>query len=209
MRSLIPWTANTRQGALAALLALGLASATLPAQAAPEVYKLDPRHTSIAFLTHHIGFSETVGQFLKAEGSFTYDIETNTLSKLDVTIDATSVFTNDEKRDKHVLGKDFLNAAVFPAITFTMTKAEAKGAMIGTVTGDLTILDVTKPMTLDVILNKAGDYPFAIGSKIPFVLGITAAATIKRSDFGMTYAVANGWVGDEIEIFISFEAVRQ
>ncbi len=196
------------------LIAAGLVLATMglatpSAQAAPEVYKLDPRHMSIAFLVHHIGYYDVAGQFLKAEGSFTYDQETNSLSQLDVTIDATSVFSNDEPRDKHVRGKDFLNVEQFPAITFKLTEAEASDATSGTVTGELTILGVTKPVTLDVILNKAGDYPFAISGKIPFVLGITAETTIKRSDFGMDYAVANGWVGDVIEVFLSFEAVQQ
>lgn len=196
------------------LLAAGLMFATLSlaapsAQAAPEVYKLDPRHMSIAFLVHHIGYYDVAGQFLKAEGSFTYDQEANSLSALDITIDAASIFSNDEPRDKHVRGKDFLHVEQHPAITFTLKEAKATDATSGEVTGDLTILGVTKPVTLDVTLNKAGDYPFAIGGKIPYVLGITAETTIKRSDFGMDYAVANGWVGDEIEIFISFEAVRQ
>ncbi len=164
---------------------------------------------SIAFFVHHIGYHDVAGQFLKAGGSFTYDQETNSLSALDVTIDAASVFSNDEPRDKHVRGKDFLNVEQFPTITFTFKEAKATDATSGTVTGDLTILGVTKPVTLDVTLNKAGDYPFAIGGKIPFVLGVTAETTIKRSDFGLEYAVANGWVGDEIRVFLSFEAVRQ
>ncbi len=191
------------------LCLLAFAWASPAAQAKPEVYELDPRHTSIAFLVHHIGFYDVAGQFLKAEGTFTYDMEANALSKLDISIDAASVFSNDEPRDKHVRGKDFLHVEEHPTITFTLKDAKASDATSGTVTGDLTILGVTKPVTLDVTLNKAGDYPFAIGGKIPFVLGITAEGVIKRSDFGMNYAVANGWVGDEIEIFISFEAVRQ
>ncbi|MEQ8652963.1 MAG: YceI family protein [Kiloniellales bacterium] len=209
MRDLLALKSRSKSLLAAGLMAATLSLAAPTAQAAPEVYKLDPRHTSIAFLIHHIGYYDVAGQFLKSEGSFTYDQETNTLSKLQVTIDAASIFSNDEPRDKHVRGKDFLHVEQFPEITFTMTEAKARDATSGTVTGDLTILGVSKPVTLEVTLNKAGDYPFAIGGKIPYVLGITAESVIKRSDFGMDYAVANGWVGDDIEIFISFEAVRQ
>ncbi len=199
-----------RNRSLAATLVLAAVTAgALPARAEPAVYKLDPSHTSIAFKTHHLGFSEVVGQFLTAEGSFTYDAETNSLSQLDVTIDPASVFSNDKARDGHLRGKDFLNVASFPAITFILREAKAEDASHGTVTGDLTLLGVTRPVTLDVTLNKAGDYPFAIDGKIPYVLGISAETSLKRSDFGMTYAVDNGWVGDEIEVFLSFEAVRQ
>ncbi len=192
---------------LAAALLFSLPA--LPAQAAPEVYDVDPRHSSIAFKTHHLGFYDVVGQFLKASGSFTYDEATQELSKLEVSIDAASVFTNDEKRDQHLRGKDFLAVENHPAITFVMTGAEARDATSGRVSGELTLLGVSKPVVLEVTLNKAGDYPFAVGGKIPYVLGITATTTIKRSDFGMTYAVENGWVGDEVEILISFEAVRR
>ena len=178
-------------------------------QAKPERYRLDPAHLSIAFLTHHIGFADTLGQFLKAEGRFIYDEETQSLSDLEVTIDAASVFTNHEARDKHLRSKDFLDVAQHPIITFRMTEAIAKDTANGEVRGDLTILGVTQPVSLDVTLNKAGDYPFPIGGAIPYVLGISARTTIERSAFGMTYAVENGWVGDEVEIILELEAVRQ
>ena len=78
-------------------------------------------------------------------------------------------------------------------------------ANTGKVTGDLTIRGVTRPVTLDVKLNKTGVYPYIDN----YVAGISARATIKRSDFGMTYAVENGWVGDEVDIIIELEAIRE
>ena len=175
------------------------------AQAEPREFEIDPEHLTIAFLVHHIGYANTLGQFLEAEGSFRYDEATKSLSDLEVTIEADSVFSNHKKRDKHVRGRDFLNVDKHPEIIFVGTGAKASSDSSGTVTGNLTILGVTKPVSLAVTLNKSGQYPFGDN----YVLGISARTTIKRSDFGMTYSVDNGWVGDEVEVIIELEAIRQ
>ena len=94
----------------------------------------------------------------------------------------------------------------YPEITFRGTSAEQTGARTGKVIGDLTIRGVTKPVTLDVVLNKSGQYPFG---DMHYATGISARTKIKRSDFGMTYAVESGLVGDEVEIILEFEAIRQ
>lgn len=192
------------RGTAAALLgAIGWA-ALQPAQAAPATYRLDPEHTTIAFLVRHIGYADTLGQFLKAEGSFVFDEEARTLSDLEVSIDAASVFTNHAARDDHLRKADFLHVAEHPAITFVGTSAEPTGPNTGKVTGDLTILGVTRPVTLDVTLNKTGLYPYIDH----YVAGISARTVIRRSEFGMTYAVENGWVGDEVQVIIEVEAIR-
>ena len=72
---------------------------------------------------------------------------------------------------------------------------------------DRELLGVTQPVTLQVTLNKIGEYPF--GNPIPYVVGVSVRGTVKRSAFGMSYAVDNGWVGDDIEVIIEFEAIRQ
>ena len=193
-----------RIAACSALVA-ALTVTALPAQAEPRDYRIDPSHFSIVFNAMHIGYAPTWGLFLKGEGGFTYDEETRELSDLSVTIDAGSVFSNDERRDGHLRSDDFLSAEAHPSITFQMTDAQAKTETTGTVTGDLTLRGVTKPVTLDVTLNKIGPYPFG-GT---YVIGISASTVLKRSDFGMTYAVENGLVGDEIVIRIDLEAIRE
>lgn len=171
----------------------------------PARYELDPSHTSVFFTVHHIGFADTLGIFGDVNGSFTYDYDTQELSDVTVTIKSASVTTFDDARDAHVKNKDFLNVGAFPEITFTADEGQAQDANSGTVSGDLTILGVTQPVELDVVLNKAAEYPF--GHK-RFTLGLSLAATVKRSAFGMSYAVENGLVGDDVDIRIETEALQ-
>ncbi|GAB5470297.1 MAG: YceI family protein [Rhodospirillales bacterium] len=198
-----------RLTAALAIVTTALAVTAAGVQAKPESYRIDPRHATIAFLVEHIGFYRTLGQFLEVEGSFTYDEATQELSDLEVTIPTASVFSNDAARDKHVRNADFLHSGAHPVMTFRMTGAERESETTGKVTGDLTLRGVTKPVTLDVTLNKSGPYPFPIAGSVPYVLGISARTKLNRSDFGMDYAVANGLVGDEVEIIIELEAMRQ
>jgi len=198
--------------ALAFALSLGLAlPATIaPAQAQPATYSLDPEHTLVAFMLHHLGYADVLGQFRDVSGTFQFDEAAGTLSDLQVTIQTASVDSNHERRDEHVRSKDFLDAAGHPQITFVMTGAKATGPKTGLVTGDLTIRGITNPVTLDVTLNKTGEYPFsATGGAPNYVAGVSARGMVKRSDFDMTYAVENGWVGDEVAIIIEVEAIRQ
>ncbi len=194
---------NTLVGAATALLTVAAASG--PAQAEPRRYVIDQDHLSIAWRADHVGYGDVIGLFLKGGGAFTFDETTRTLSDARFTIDATSVFSNQEARDKHLRGKDFLLADAHPEIVFEMTSARETGERAGVLTGDLTIRGETRPIEVEVVWNKSGQYPFG-GT---YVMGVTATAVVKRSDWGMTYAVDNGWVGDEIPVTISFEAVRQ
>jgi len=122
-----------------------------------------------------------------------------------VVIDAASVWTDNERRDEHVRGDDFLDAEDHPEIVFEASGGEVTGENAGTVTGDLTILGETRPLTLDVTLNKDAVYPFGHEKR---TLGISARGTVVRSEYGMTYAVENGLVGDEVDLVIEFEAIR-
>jgi polyisoprenoid-binding protein YceI len=180
-------------------------TASTPVSAAPAHYRLDLEHLSIAFLVRNIGYADVLGQFLKVEGSFVFDEEVRTVSDIRVSIDAASVFSNHRARDEHVRKPEFLDAAQFPTIQFIGTRAEAVGPHSGKVTGDLTIRGITRPVTLDVTLNKTGLYPYVDN----YVAGISARTIIRRSEFGMTYAVENGWVGDEVQVIIELEAIRE
>ena len=176
-----------------------------PAGAEPIKWRIDPEHTTIAFLVEHIGYARLLGQFTEMSGTFTYDPEARELGQVTVSIDAASVWTDNERRDEHVRDDDFLNVDEHPEITFTAEGSEVTGEDSGTVTGDLTILGTTRPVTLDVTLNKDAAYPFGHEKR---TLGISARGTVVRSEYGMTYAVENGLVGDEVDLLIEFEAIR-
>lgn len=182
-----------------------LGALTKTAQADMARYELDPTHTAIYFTVDHIGYAKTLGIFTELGGGFMYDATSQELGEVAVTIEAASVNTFNEARDGHVRNADFLHISEHPQITFVASGGTASSATSGTVTGDLTILGVTQPVTLDVTLNKAEAYPF--GHKRE-VLGLSMSTTIQRSDFGMDYAVANGLVGDEVTINIETEAMK-
>lgn len=183
-----------------------LAGAPAPARAEPAEFLLDPRQTSITFFVHHLGYSNVAGMFLESEGSFVYDEATQELSDLEVVVDTASVFTDDEERDNHLRGADFLNVREFPEMTFVGTRTERLGEDTGRIHGELTLLGRTRPITLEARLNKTGRWPFLDEH---YALGVDVRGSIRRSDFGMTYAVDNGWVGDEVKFVIGFQAIRQ
>ena len=187
------------------LLAPALLALATPAIAAPAQYTLDPTHTVVMFDVFHVGYAPTIGVFEGIEGSFTYDMETQTLSDVAVTISADSVNTFNEARDGHVRKGDFLDVSNHPEITFVASSGTATSDTTGTVTGDLTILGQTHPITLDVTLNKADVYPFGHKS---FVLGLSLTGEIERSLYGMDYAVAGDIVGDTVKIRIETEAIK-
>lgn len=174
--------------------------------AEPRSYRIDPEHFSISFRAHHLGFADVIGLFLEGEGSFVFDEAVPAVTDVSVSIAAASVFTNHAARDGHLRSKDFLDADAHPRILFKGTKAERTGERTGRLAGELTLRGVTRPVTLDLVWNKSGEYPFLDKH---YVVGVSARTTIRRSAFGMTYGVENDWVGDEVTIEIAFEAVRQ
>ncbi len=200
-------TQKSRSLGLGAFMMLSaVAGPSSIAKAEPAEFVLDPAHTYITFFVSHIGYSDMPGMFLESSGSFTYDEESQELKNATVTVKTDSVFTNHDKRDEHLRGADFLNTSEFPEMTFAATKADKISESEGKITGDLTLLGVTKPITLDVKLNKAGNYPFGDGH---YAVGIDATGSFKRSDFGMSYGVDGNIVGDEIKLVIGIEGIRQ
>ena len=183
---------------------LGAALLSAPALAEPQSFELDPEHTSITFSTHHLELADVVGQFLSVSGGFTYDEAAGSVSDMSVAIQADSVFTNHDARDGHLRSDEFLDADNHPEIVFVSTGSEKTGETTGVLHGDLTILGVTKPVTLEVTKLGEGNYPF--GDK-HFAIGYKATTSIKRSEWGMMYGVEGGWVGDQIDIWIEGEAI--
>ena len=193
-------------GAGAALFTAALTVNPAASQAEPADFVLDPAHTYITFFVSHLGYSDMPGMFLESEGGFSYDEDAKELKSAQITVQTDSVFTNHDERDGHLRSADFLNTGEFPEMTFTATKAEKLSDTEGKITGDLTLLGVTKPITLDVTFNKAANYPFGDGH---YALGFDATGSFKRSDFGMTYGVDGDIVGDEIKLVIGAEGIRQ
>lgn len=187
---------------LIAIAAAAMVAFSAPALAS-EKYSFDPAHTQVLFSVSHLGFSFSHGRFDKLDGSFTFDEKAPEQSSIDVTIDTNSIDMGSEAWDKHLKSADFLNTEKFPAMTFKSTKIETTGEKTGKVTGDLTILGVTKPVTLDVTYNGSGEHPYSKNH----IAGFSATGTVKRSDFGMGYGLPN--VGDDVSLIIQVEGIRQ
>ncbi|MCK6417603.1 MAG: YceI family protein [Alphaproteobacteria bacterium] len=187
---------------LVLLSSLFLYAFTTPASAQVESYTFDKAHTQILFFVNHLGFSHSSGRFLKFDGGFTFDRTQPANSSIDVTIDTNGLEMNDQKWNDHLKNQDFFNVAQYPTMTFKSTKVEVTGENTANIAGDLTLLGVTKPVTLVVTHNKSEKHAFS-GK---YVSGFSATAMLKRSDFGMTYGLP--MVGDEVKIMIEVEGER-
>jgi polyisoprenoid-binding protein YceI len=165
-------------------------------------YTLDTAHTGVYFKIQHLKFSYTFGRFDQVTGAFAFDSGDLAASKFAFTLQAHSVNTGHEKRDNHLRSPDFFNAKQFPEITFTSTKIEAADEPDHfRVTGDLTLLGHTKPIT--VTLHKLGEGPDGMGKER---IGFDAKFTIQRSDFGMNKML--NAIGDEVTLHVSFEGIK-
>ena len=184
-----------------ALAAALLAAFALPAVAAPETYTIDSRHTFPSFEVMHFGMSLQRGAFNKTSGKITVDREART-GTVDVTIDANSINTGEAKLAEHLRAADFFNVASHPSITFKGTKFNFDGDKVKSVEGELTMVGVTKPVTLTAQHFNCGNHP--MNKKA--MCGAEFTTTIKRTDWGMKYAVPA--VADEVLLRINVEAFK-
>lgn len=182
-----------------AILAATMLIAT-PAYA--DHYEFDKSHTHIAFYVNHLGFSDMLGQFTSYSGSFDFDENHPEQSKIDVTLKPSGIRTSSDILDHVLQGSAFFNTDAYPDIRFTSTSTTVTGKNTGDVTGNLTMLGVTKPVTLHVRYNKSGYNPVTS----LYVSGFNAEATLKRSDFGMTNLIPQ--VSDEVRVELSAEAIN-
>jgi polyisoprenoid-binding protein YceI len=171
-----------------------------------DSYIIDESHFSLGFLVEHAGYAKTLGMFKKVSGSFNYDKDKNLLSNVEIIIDTSSVFTNHEKRDAHLRSPDFLDVDKFPTMRFIADNNNLN-ASPNKVTGELILLGISKKITLHAVINKIEKYPF--GFRKPIVMGVSATASFNRTDYGMDYAVGENGVGDQIDLIIEFEAIKQ
>jgi polyisoprenoid-binding protein YceI len=190
-----------------AAVVIGVSS--LPASAAPESYTLDPFHTYVHFEVDHLGgFSRMRGRFDKVAGKFTLDTAAKTGS-IDVTVQTASISTGDNDkgnrpraRDEHLRSPDFFNVAEFPTMTLKSTRVVFTGDNPSSIEAVVTLLGVSKPVTLAIESWRCGPHP---GNK-RILCGANASGTIKRSDFGMKFGIPG--VGDEQKLWIEMEGYK-
>jgi polyisoprenoid-binding protein YceI len=193
-----------RSSALAALaLAIPLAAAAAPT-GTPDFpgghYVLDPKHASLIARVKHMGVSLYTLRFDTLDANFDYDPSRPESTRLTASVDPTSLDVNADYGKQ--FAEEFLSVSKFPKASFVATSMQKTGDGQGTMTGDLTLMGVTKPVTFNVTLVGAGHEVLPI----PFgrhAAGFEATATIKRSDFGSTYL--NNLVGDEVNLQIEAE----
>ncbi|NHB84586.1 YceI family protein [Tessaracoccus sp. HDW20] len=170
-------------------------------------YVLDPSHTTLSFITRHAMVTKVRGSFEQFEGQAIVNGAAPESTKLEVSIDAASINTRNADRDAHLRSADFFDAEQFPKLTFVGTDAAIKGDVVE-ITGDLTIKDVTRPVTFPL--------EFAGTAKDPFGnvrVGLEGSAQILRSDFGLTWNAAletGGFlVSDKITLELEISAIEQ
>ena len=172
-----------------------------PALAAPEAYTIDSGHTFPRFSYSHFGMSTQLSRFNKTTGTVILDKAAKTGS-VDVLIDMKSVDTGFAVFNGHIQGEDFLDTTKFPTATFKSTKVVFDGDKPSTVEGNLTIKDVTKPVTLKVTNYVNMAHPMLKKDTI----GADATVVVKRTEFNAgKYAPS---VGDDVTITISLEAIK-
>ena len=182
------------------LTALILTTTSTLAQA--DDYILEPVHTQILFFCDHLGFSKSQGEFLDFAGTFSYDPEKPEASSAEVTINTASIDMDDQKWNDHMKNQDFFDVEQFPTMTFRSHRVEVLSAGTMNLHGELTMLDQTHPVVLEVTHNKSGVHPFS-GQ---YIAGFSAHTTILRSQYGMTYGLPA--LGDEVEIRLEIEGVK-
>jgi len=169
-------------------------------------YQIDPKHSAARFKIRHMMIANVGGEFNSVSGTIEFDQAKPEQSRIDASIDANSLHLGDPARDGHVKGADFLNVAQFPTIAFKSSKVTAAGSGY-TVAGDLTLLGVTKPVTLKVdALSPEITDPWSGLRR-----GLSAVTTINRKDFGMGWnAPAGGGVmlSENVEITLDLEMTR-
>ncbi|MFW2830548.1 YceI family protein [Sphingomonas sp. ID0503] len=167
-----------------------------PARVEAGTYKVDPHHTQVIWKVDHMGVSPLWGAFGDPAGSLTLDPKNPAAAKLSLTFPLTGLTVTSAPFLKHLSGTDFFDVAKFPQATFVSTSVKASGTK-ATVTGNLTIKGITKPVVIEAEFYGAGPNPMSKKLNI----GFKGMAKVKRSDFGLGYGVP--MVGDEVELKIA------
>ncbi|PJB70863.1 MAG: hypothetical protein CO093_06930 [Alphaproteobacteria bacterium CG_4_9_14_3_um_filter_47_13] len=174
-------------------------TAAISARADTKRYEFDKAHTQIIFFADHLGFSKSEGKFLDFDGYFIFDEGKPENSSVEVTVKTASINMDMEKWDEHLKNEDFFNVGKFPDMTFKSTSIKITGDKTADITGDLTLLGQTHPVTLQTTLNKVAIHPMTN----KHVAGFSAVAHLDRTQWGMTYGTP--MMGSDVEIRIQVE----
>lgn len=181
-------------------------SAATTAVPEPGTYKIDSSHSMVEFVGRHLMVTKVRGRFNDFAGEIVVG-PTPEQSRVDVTIQAASIESGDEKRDGHLRSPDFLDVDDYPTIEFHSTKVEHEGSKVS-VDGDLTVKGVTRPVTLDATYDGSFGDPWG-GQRI----GFSAATEVNREDWGLTWNVAlesgGVLVSKKIRIELTVAAIKQ
>ncbi len=182
--------------AIPAVAQTGLPGTPSKALVTAGTYAVDPNHTQVTWTLNHMGFSMLSGQFGAQGGTLTIDPAKPAAAKLDVTFAIDRLSVTAEPFSHHLKSKDFFDAATYPTARFVSTGIIASGNT-ARITGNLTIKNVTKPVTIAATFVGAGNNP--MNKKLNF--GFRGTAQIKRSDFGLGYAAPV--VADTVDLVIN------
>ena len=179
---------------------------TAPAVATKTTWKLDPTHTSVEFSAKHLMITTVKGRIADIEGTINVDERNPQNSSVEATLKAASIDTRTDQRDQHLRSADFFDVEKFPEIKFRSTRIDGTQESFK-LTGDLTIRDVTRPITFDVEFEGRNKDPWG-GERI----GFSAKGKIDRREFGLTYnqVLETGGVvvGNDIKINLEVEAIK-
>jgi len=194
------------------VIVAAILAAPLTVAAQVENYVVDPYHTVPYWEVDHLGFATMRGRFDRATGKFSIDRAAKTGS-VELEIPTATVNTGDtdragrpRTRDEHLKNADFFNVQEFPTMTFKSTKVVFKGDEPAAVEGNLTMLGVTKPVTLHLDRWKCGPDIRTQGKR--YQCGGNATGSFKRSDFGMKFGLPTA-IGDEVKLWMSFYGFKQ
>ncbi|WP_408095752.1 YceI family protein [Peredibacter sp. HCB2-198] len=174
-----------------------------------SLYNIDPSHSSANFSVKHMMIAKVHGGFEKISGKFAYDPQNLKESSVEAAIEVASINTRDAQRDTHLRSADFFEVEKYPLMTFKSTEFKHDGNNNLMVTGDLTIRDVTKKVTL-VVDEQSAEHKDPWGN---LRIGLSAKTKVNRKDFGLTWNAAleagGVLVGDEITITLDVQFVKE
>jgi polyisoprenoid-binding protein YceI len=169
---------------------------------AAETYKVDTAHTYILFRVKHLGIGYSYGCIIHPTGTFAFDDSSATNGTIEMQVQANNIFTGVEKRDSHLKSPDFFNAEKHPLISFKSTSFKKISENTYEISGDLTLIEKTRPITIKAYQTGLGKDPYG-----KYRRGFETSFTIKRSEFGMDFMLSG--ISDEVNLTVSIEGIRQ
>lgn len=182
------------------VLAIGVASLSVNAQ----TWTLDKSHAKLGFEVTHLMVSSVDGSFKNFDVKVTSSKDDFTDARVELTADAASIYTDNDKRDEHLRSADFFDAAKYPTLTFKSTSLTKKSDNKYALVGDLTMHGVTKPVTLEATLNGTTVHPYSKKT----IAGFKVTGAFKRSDFEIGKGTPGAVVSDEVRLNTNLELIK-